>query len=382
MPKTRKTASRRFENHSDVSACKGHVSAANIRKSHPGNDLMKSSPKIFTQFKRAAILLPSTPIWIVLLTNAALAYDPLAVDKSTPPNPPQDLTIKDATRDREIPIRIYSPAQKKAAPVVLFSHGLGGSRSGSKFLGDHWSARGYVVVFLQHPGSDESVWRGQPPREIPAVMRKAANGQNFTLRNQDVVSVLDQLEKWNKESSHALAGRLNLSEVGMSGHSFGAITTQAVSGQSFPLIGAKFTDPRIKAALVLSPSQPAAGDVNKAFANVTLPWLLMTGTKDIANIGGSPIGAANIESRYAVYPALPASNKYELVLDGAEHSVFTDRALPGESGQRNPKHHPIILALSTAFWDTYLRQDAAARQWLDGEGAKAILDEKDRWQRK
>jgi predicted dienelactone hydrolase len=345
---------------------------------------MKSQSQKFTKVERFAILrwLPFPAIWGAILTIPAFAYDPLAVDKSAPASAPQDLTIKDASRDREIPIRVYLPSQKDAAPVVLFSHGLGGSRSGSKFLGDHWSARGYVAVFLQHPGSDESVWRGQPPREIPAAMRKAANGQNFTLRNQDVSTALDQLEKWNKESGHALAGRLNLARVGMSGHSFGAITTQAVSGQSFPLVGAKFTDPRIKAALILSPSKPAAGDVTKAFAKVTIPWLLMTGTKDIANIGGSPIGASDIEARYAVYPALPAGNKYELVLDGAEHSVFTDRPLPGESGQRNPKHHPLILALSTAFWDAYLQNDTTAKQWLDGDGAKSILDDKDRWQHK
>lgn len=345
---------------------------------------MKSQLQKFTRSERLAILrwLPSPAISIVLLTIPAFAYDPLAVDKSVPASAPQDLTIKDAPRDREIPIRVYLPSQKDAAPVVLFSHGLGGSRAGSKFLGDHWSARGYVAVFLQHHGSDESVWRGQPPREIPAAMRNAANGQNFTLRNQDVSTALDQLETWNKESGHALAGRLDLARIGMSGHSFGAITTQAVSGQSFPLIGQKFTDPRIKAALVLSPSKPAAGDVNKVFADVTLPWLLMTGTKDIANIGGSPIGASNVEARYAVYPALPSGNKYELVLDGAEHSVFTDRPLPGESGQRNPKHHPIILALSTAFWDAYLRDDAAASQWLKGEGAQAALGKDDRWQHK
>ena len=350
---------------------------------------MKFPPQKFTKGKRFVAshrslrgLTPTTAMVIALLTIPALAYDPLAVSKSAPASQPLDLAVQDKGRDREIPIRVYLPTQKEPAPVVLFSHGLGGSRSGSKFLGDHWSARGYVAVFLQHPGSDESVWRNQPPRDIPALMRKAASGQNFTLRTGDVPAVLDQLEKWNKESGQALASRLNLAQVGMSGHSFGAATTQAVSGQSFPLVGPKFTDPRIKAALVLSPSKPAAGDTSKAFANVSLPWLLMTGTKDIARIGGSAIGAANIEDRYAVYPALPAGSKYELVLDGAEHSVFTDRPLPGESGQRNPKHHPVIRALSTAFWDGYLLGDNEAKQWLNGEGARSILDENDRWQHK
>jgi len=37
----------------------------------------------------------------------------------------------------------------------------------------------------------------------------------------------------------------------------------------------------------------------------------MTGTKDVA-----PVGAADLESRLAVFPALPPGGKYELVLDG------------------------------------------------------------------
>ena len=56
------------------------------------------------------------------------------------------------------PIRVYLPAAGTPAPVVLFSHGLGGSREGNAFMGRHWAQRGYVAVFLQHPGSDDGVW--------------------------------------------------------------------------------------------------------------------------------------------------------------------------------------------------------------------------------
>jgi hypothetical protein len=79
---------------------------------------------------------------------------------------------------------------------------------------------------------------------------------------------------------------------------------------------------------------------------------------------------------------LPAGGKYELVLDKAEHSVFTERPLPGETEKRNPNHRRVILALSTAFWDTYLRGDAAAKAWLDGDGPKAILESGDKFQKK
>jgi len=311
------------------------------------------------------------------LTGASFAdsvYDPLLIDKYQPAV--IDLIVKDTRRPREIPIRVYLPKEKKPAPVVLFSHGLGGSREGSAYLGNHWAARGYVAVFLQHPGSDDSVWKDKPPAQRLAAMRAAADLENFLLRVDDVRAVLDQLEQWNKAAGHPLSGRLDMKRVGMSGHSFGAVTTQALSGQRFRR-GTSLTDARIRAAVIMSPSGPRLGDAALAFGGVKIPWMLLTGTKDTA-----PIGEADVASRLSVYPALPSGGKYELVLYNAEHSVFTERALPGDSQPRNPKHHQSILALTTAFWDAYLRDDPNAKKWLDGDGPKRILDKEDRWQRK
>lgn len=93
-------------------------------------------------------------------------------------------------------------------------------------------------------------------------------------------------------------------------------------------------------------------------------------------------GGADVASRLEVFPALPPGSKYELVLENAEHSVFTDRALRGDRERRNPNHHWAILAISTAFWDAMLRQDQAARAWLDGEGPRSVLEPGDRWQHK
>jgi hypothetical protein len=312
----------------------------------------------------------------VVIAAEPTAYDPLQLSDAARPEP-LELVVKDADRSRSLPIRVYLPADNAAAAVLLFSHGLGGARSMGTYLANHWSHRGYVAVFLQHPGSDDSLWRGKPLREIMPALQRAAGGENFLLRVRDVPAVLDQLENWNAAGNHPLAGRLDMQRVGMSGHSFGALTTQAVSGQSFPGGQQPATDPRIKAALPMSPSAPRRGDAADAFGGVAIPWLLMTGTNDLSRIGGQTLAM-----RMAVYPALPPGHKYELVLDGAEHSAFTDRPLPGERGGRNPNHHRSILALSTAFWDAYLREDDDARKWLDGEGPRSILDPKDRWQKK
>lgn len=305
--------------------------------------------------------------------NAA-AYEPLKVSNAKIET--RDLIVRDESRKRDIPVLVYLPNVKEAAPVVLFSHGLGGSRNGNPFMGNHWAGRGYVVVFVQHPGSDEGVWKDAPPMRRMAALREAASAENFMLRVKDIPAVLDQLEKWNKTSGHPLAGRMKLDRVGMSGHSFGAITTQAVSGQT--VAGrAVFTDPRIAAAMAFSPSASKRGDAKGSFGNVKIPWMLMTGTKDVAAIGD-----IDLESRLAVFPALPAGGKYELVLFNAEHSAFTDRALPGDREPRNPNHHKAILAIGTAFWDVYLRGDADAKRWLDGDGAKSVLEPKDAWRRK
>jgi predicted dienelactone hydrolase len=307
------------------------------------------------------------------------AYDPLAVAKEAAKwaaTPSLLLSLRDETRNRDLPLRIFLPAGKQPAPVILFSHGLGGTRDTCGYLGQHWSLRGYAVVFVQHPGSDDSVWKDLPPRERMAAMEKAASGVNSKLRCEDVRVVLDRLAVWNAEVDHECRGRLDLEHVGMSGHSFGAVTTQNVGGQSVPVLGQRFLDTRIDAALALSPSSPRAGSVERAFAGVSIPWCLMTGTEDT-----SPIGGQDVASRLAVFPALPATiDRYELVLHGAEHSAFTERALPGDRGKRNPNHHRAILALSTAFWDAHLRGDAAARAWLHGEVARSVLEEKDRWQ--
>jgi hypothetical protein len=103
--------------------------------------------------------------------------------------------------------------------------------------------------------------------------------------------------------------------------------------------------------------------------------MLMTGTRDTA-----PIGDTDVASRLRVFPSLPPGDKYELVLAEAEHSAFGDRALPGDRFPRNPNHHRATLALSTAFWDACLRRDETARAWLRGSGARAVLEERDRFQ--
>ncbi|MFK7766402.1 MAG: alpha/beta hydrolase family protein [Mariniblastus sp.] len=279
--------------------------------------------------------------------------------------------------DRNVPLRVYLPESSEPSPVLLLSHGLGGTREACTFLGKHWASRGYAVVAMQHAGSDFDVIKNAPRAKRFQALKEAASGANAKARNEDVKATIDFLEQQNK-SGGKYAERFDLTKIGMSGHSFGAVTTQAVSGQSYGQRGQLNTDSRIDAACAFSPSPPTVGSSAGPFQKVAIPWMLMTGTKD-----DSPIGRnSDPNSRREVFKGLPSSGHfYELVLHGAEHSAFADAKRLRKSS-RNPNHHKAIKALSTAFWDAHLKQDTAARKWLDTSEAKSVLEPKDEWQRK
>src|SRR5689334_22686736 len=120
---------------------------------------------IFGTLTFLACALASTP-------SLFAAYEPLAVDDFKPQ--PQDRVGNDAKRSRDIPVRVCRPKHTQRAAGLLFSHGLGGSRTGSAFLGSHWAARGYVVVYVQHPGSGDSVWKNAPAGQKFAALSEAA----------------------------------------------------------------------------------------------------------------------------------------------------------------------------------------------------------------
>ncbi len=49
----------------------------------------------------------------------------------------------DGTRKRVVPVKIYFPTKvEPPAPVIVFSHGTGGSREGYGYLGKFWASHG------------------------------------------------------------------------------------------------------------------------------------------------------------------------------------------------------------------------------------------------
>jgi predicted dienelactone hydrolase len=290
--------------------------------------------------------------------------------KAVGPNEVDTLLIdwKDGKRERDVPVKLYFPKSGPGPfPVVIFSHGLGGSRQGYEYLGRHWASHGYVCVHVQHRGSDEEVWKGKT--NMLAELRKAARvPANAVNRPGDVSFTIDELAKLNKKGK--LAGRLDLEKIGLAGHSFGAWTTMACAGQTFftPLGGtARQAESRIKAAIAMSPS-PQAGKIDrkKAYATIKVPLLHLTGTKD----DGVGITETKPADRRVPYDHIAAAHQYLVIFEDGDHMVFSGlakRTRGKGKGEKDARFHDLIRMSSTAFWDAHLKGDSKAREWLTGE---------------
>jgi predicted dienelactone hydrolase len=258
--------------------------------------------------------------------------------------------------DRTNPIKVYLPETNTACPLIIYSHGLGGSRETKAYLLEYWTAAGFVCVSVQHPGSDESVWKDAGRKERFTALRKAAGAEQFLNRCEDIPAVLDQLEKWNTEETHPLCGKMDLDRIGMSGHSFGAVTGQAMIGALYA--GQSRADDRFDACLLMSPS-PVKGRLSqeKAFHHVNKPVLCMTGTEDRSII--TPDTA--YPERQSVYDALPPGQKYMLVFDGGKHDLFSG---PKGVRQRLLPEHKAIQEVSLMFWQSTLLNDENSKRKL------------------
>lgn len=272
---------------------------------------------------------------------------------------------------RVVPFRARVPEGEGKRPTVLISHGLGGSLDAMEYLGEHWVRQGYLVVHLQHPGSDSSIWMGMVLNREETV-KAATSVEEFTARVKDVRLALERLR-----TEPSLAARHDGGEVAVCGHSYGARTSMALSGERFPAApNADLADPRIRAAIVLSPP-PYSG--RERFSAIGIPQFHWTGTKDVTPIEESQDPAL----RLAPFRESSNPSSYLVVLDGADHMTFSGRLPVSPERRENYRRwHALMAEATTRFLDATLKADRKAKAWLDGDGLKSLLGKADRVERR
>lgn len=307
----------------------------------------------------ALLLAPASACVAEPISPLALVASAPAPDASTV----CEMRWRDAARTREVPVRIRMPNGTARVPVVLYSHGLGGSLDAGTDFAKAWASAGIAVIHLQHAGSDGELLRGKTGRqEQIAALRGGMGADQLVARTGDVRFVLDELARLQAGKA-AVAGcalsRIDLGRVGMAGHSFGAITTQAVAGQSFSG-GRQAVDKRIKAAIAFSPSPPAQGPDAAAFSSIRVPFMSITGTADATPV----LNRTQPADRERPFRAMPAGDKYLLVFDGADHAIFNGHRLRRAAAPGDAHVTGVAARASTMFWRATLGGDAPARNWL------------------
>ncbi len=208
-------------------------------------------------------------------------------------------------------------------------------------------------------------------RWIWAVVGAAANPLNALNRAEDVHFAIDRMLALDHQGTEAgydpFRGLVKKDEIGMAGHSFGAWTTLAVVGER-TTPGHALTDARIKAAIAMSAPVPGGAEgAAGQFANIAVPVFHMTGTRD-----NSPIGETKAPDLRIPFDQSTVPGTCLLILDGADHMTFSGHIL-GAFRHEDARYQAIILPASVAFWDSTLRGNKAAADWLYHGGFAKLL---------
>ena len=279
--------------------------------------------------------------------------------------------LHDDARDKALELTVRHPRGDGPFPMVVFSHGAGGSCDGFPDLSAYLASHGYVVV---HPTHSDSIRhrRAQgdlkPGRfDISEVISKV----DIRDRSADVRFILD--------STDALESHLNTPDLideqrlAMAGHSAGAMTTQAMGGvRFFPRgrgRGIALPERRFDAFVLISGQGTPTKSLNeKSWDDVDSPWLVFGGSEDVSRAADD-----TAESRRHPYEYAPADDtKYLVYIDGATHSSYQgsqNLRLLGETPPTNIDWIVEITNMGTlAFLDAYVKGDADAKEWLDAGG--------------
>lgn len=267
----------------------------------------------------------------------------------------------DGARQRTIEAHFCPPETPPPWPVVIFSPGLGFTRFDYTYIKEALAAGGLAAAFLQHPGTDDTIWSGSKDR-LKALMTAAMDPASITTRPPDASLALDELTRAN-EPGGPLAGRLDLSRIGAAGHSLGAMTALALAGAAVDIGRGEisyYSDSRIKAVAAMS-SRAKRGTPGLAidFSRIKIPVLHLTGTLDY-----SPTREITPADRLLAFQSISGVDQYLIVIKDGDHSAFLGRPERKKAHPEELRHHRLIARAITDFFRLKLLGDDEAGQRL------------------
>lgn len=230
---------------------------------------------------------------------------------------------------------VDAPLERAGAPypLLMFSHGSCGYAFQSTFLTSILASHGFIVVSPPHPGNVLGEGCGRPQNQVDSAVE----------RPEDIRFVLDRMLDANADSGSPFFGSIDPARLGMSGHSFGGLTTYIVAQR----------DRRYR---VFMPMAPAAL-INPVLA---APSLTLIGAIDsVVDNADTIAGQADDLS-----PAFLVS------VHDAGHYAFSDGCFPSPDCNfpatlSQDEAHDIVLRWAVPFLKVYLAGDDSFRPFLE-----------------
>lgn len=270
------------------------------------------------------------------------------------------ITLHDAQRQRDIPLKIYYPAGQKDVPLIIFSHGYGGDKDGYVYLGTGWASAGYAVILPTHKGGDRQAG-------MAGGYSAMLSGESVVTSSQlddnahDISFIISSLPDIVQRAPE-LQGVIDDKRIGVSGHSMGAGTTLVLAGATLPGTSTLASDPRPLAFVAISPQGMFSTADAHRWDGIVRPTISIYGSSDQGEQHQAP------SWRRDPFDHMPPGNKYNLIVDGANHFSFADAAkVPtvaamlarGQTRDMNQIHDYVVRA-ALVFWNAYLKNDSAA----------------------
>jgi predicted dienelactone hydrolase len=238
-------------------------------------------------------------------------------------------------------------------PLLVFSHGYGGSGLSSVFLTERLAARGWIVAAPDHAdghsairirtGRNERLDRRAFLQQAEQISRSDPDHRDeYLYRIDEMQQALDGMT-----ASEQFGKLIDRRRIAVGGHSLGGFTALGLCGTL-----ADRRDDRIKAVLLFSTGAGGYFFRESELARVTVPLLYLFGEREQKQKRGTQTMGELFERVYRN----AAGPKYLLVLKGGNHFSFNNRFVD-KPGSRflggTEEQFEVIRRYSFAFLEKY-----------------------------
>jgi dienelactone hydrolase len=260
--------------------------------------------------------------------------------------------------------------KKQQYPLILFSHGLGDTYNGMTYttLCKNIASQGYVVTSVSHSYACKPIWLSDgtqtpylfPSQAIHFQGKKHMFNIETDMWSADMICALNECARYNVSEDNLLYNTVDMSRVGIIGHSLGGSTAIQVCRR----------DIRVLAAINLD--GPLYGtDANIPFDK---PMMFILGSSVLpgqtTSHGLVPNHSSFYWRQYFNSIWLPSLNKFiaslrqdivrRIIIDGIVHDTFSDYVFTPDSAIQpwlidGAMAHDMIIILICDFLRCYIK---------------------------